>query len=365
MVAAHRDAGRVNLRVARIGEQRPALVRAPRRRDVRVHRVGRQVVGGAVAAGRQQHRVRGVLLDLAGHQVAADDAPRLAVDDDEVEHLAAREKRHRAGVHLPHQRLVRAEQQLLAGLAARVERARHLRAAERPVVEQPAVLARERHALRDALVDDVHRQLREPIDVGLACAEVAALDRVVEEAVDAVAVVLVVLRGVDAALRGDAVRASRAVVNAEAEHVVAQLAEARRRRRAGQARADDDDRELALVGGVDQLHFELVPVPLVGQRPARHLRVERHDRDPEEEEVERNAEEAGRENHGERPPDPAQRRRPARAIDAERLQRAGDAVPQVEADDRHAQQIEDHVAGMAEDLGDERQRSRTPGSADA
>ena len=66
---------------------------------------------------------------------------------------------------LARERLVGAEQQLLAGLAARVERARHLRAAERAVVEQAAVLAGERHALRDALVDDVDAHLREPVDV--------------------------------------------------------------------------------------------------------------------------------------------------------------------------------------------------------
>ena len=54
------------------------------------------------------------------------------------------------------QRLVGAEQQLLAGLAAGVEGARDLRATEGAVVEQAAVLAGERHALRDALVDDVH-----------------------------------------------------------------------------------------------------------------------------------------------------------------------------------------------------------------
>ena len=53
--------------------------------------VGRQVVDGAVAAGGEDHRVAGVALDLAGHQVADDDAARLAVDDDQVEHLAARE----------------------------------------------------------------------------------------------------------------------------------------------------------------------------------------------------------------------------------------------------------------------------------
>ena len=78
------------------------------------------------------------------------------------------------------------------------------------LASEAAVLAREGHALRDALVDDVDADLREAVDVGFARAEVAALDRVVEQAVDAVAVVLVVLRGVDAALRGDGVRAARA-----------------------------------------------------------------------------------------------------------------------------------------------------------
>ncbi len=178
-------------------------------------------------------------------------------------------------VDLAHQRLVRAEQQLLARLAARVEGARDLRAAERSVVEQPAVLAREGHALRDALVDDVDAQLRQPVDVGFARAVVAALDRVVEEAVDAVAVVLVVLGRVDAALRGDAVRAARAVLDAEAQDVVAQLAERRGRRCARQAGADDDDRVLALVGRVDQLHLELVPVPLLGNRARRNPCVQR------------------------------------------------------------------------------------------
>ena len=169
-------------------------------------------------------------------------------------------------MHLPHQRLIGAEQQLLAGLAAGVEGARDLRAAERAVVEQPAVLARERHALRDALVDDVDAQLRQPVDVGFARPVVAALDRVVEQPVDAVAVVLVVLGGVDAALRGDAVGAPRAVLDAEVQDVVAQLAERGGRRGAGEAGADADDRVLPLVGRVDQLHLELVPVPLFGDR---------------------------------------------------------------------------------------------------
>ena len=180
---------------------------------------------------------------------------------------------HRARVHLPHQRLVGAEQELLAGLAARVERPRHLGATERPVVEEPAVLARERHALRDALVDDVDRHLREPVDVRLTRAVVAALDRVVEQAVDAVAVVLVVLGRVDPALRGDRVRAPRRVVERDDLDVVAGLAERRRGRRTGETRADDDDVEAAAVGRVDELDLELVVVPLLFERAFGDVRV--------------------------------------------------------------------------------------------
>ena len=224
------------------------------------------------------HRVADVAFELPGGEVAAHDAARLAVDDDEVQHLAAGEHPDFLRVHLPHQRLVGAEQQLLPGLSARVERSRHLRAAERAVVEQPAVFARERHPLRHALIDDVDAQLREAIDVRFARPIVAAFDGVVEEAVHAVAVVLVILRGVDAALRGDAVRAPGAVLDAEVQDVVAELAERCRRGGAGQPGTDDDDRVLALVGRVDQLHLELVPVPLGGDRAGRNPRVELHAR---------------------------------------------------------------------------------------
>jgi hypothetical protein len=141
---------------------------------------------------------------------------RPAVDDDDVEHLVPLYISTVPRPDLPLERLVGAEQQLLAGLAAGVERAGDLGAAEGAVVEQAAVLAGEGHALGDALVDDVRpTDLGEAVDVGLAGAEVAALDRVVEQAVHAVAVVLVVLGGVDAALGGDRVRPARGVVEGE------------------------------------------------------------------------------------------------------------------------------------------------------
>ena len=72
---------------------------------------------------------------------------------------------HVAEADLAGQLLVGAEQQLLAGLAAGVERAADLGAAEAAVVEQAAVLAGERHALGDHLVDDVDRHLGQAVDV--------------------------------------------------------------------------------------------------------------------------------------------------------------------------------------------------------
>ena len=125
----------------------------------------------------------------------------------------------------------------------------------------PAVFAREGHALRHALVDDVDADLRQAVNVGLARAEVAALHRVVKQAVDAVAIAMIILGGVDAALRGDGVRAAGGILEAEALDVVTQLAERGCRGSAGQARPYHDDVVLALVGWVYQLEIEFVFVP--------------------------------------------------------------------------------------------------------
>ena len=59
------------------------------------------------------------------------------------------------------------------------------------------------------------------MDIGFAGTEIPALDRVVKKSVSAVTIVLVILCGVDAALRGDGVRATRAILIAETLHIVA------------------------------------------------------------------------------------------------------------------------------------------------
>ena len=94
-------------------------------------------------------RVGEVGLDLTGDHVADHDATRPAVDDDEVEHLVPGMHLESARGDLTLQGLVRADEQLLPRLAPRVEGAGDLHPAERAVVEQPAVLAGEGHALGD------------------------------------------------------------------------------------------------------------------------------------------------------------------------------------------------------------------------
>lgn len=274
VVAGARDAGGVDLCEAGVGEVRAAPVGPPDRGGVGVHGVRRQVEDVAVAAAGQDDGVREVRVDLPGDQVPRDDAARPPVDDDQVEHLGPRMHLHVPCRDLPGQRLIGAEQQLLARLAAGVEGSRDLYAAEGAGVEQAAVLAGEGHALCHALVDDLHGDLREPVDVGLARPEVAALDGVVEQAVDGVAVVAVVLRRVDAALGGDRVGAARGVLVAELDHVVALFGEGGAGGAAREAGADDDDGVLAAVGRVDQLGLEAALVPALVDRAGRGLGVD-------------------------------------------------------------------------------------------
>src|SRR5437867_2188228 len=132
----------------------------------------------------------------ARHQVACDDASHFSIDDDQLEHFGTREHLYFARRCLPQQRLI-SEQKLLAGLAPGVERSRNLRASERTVRKGATVLSREGHTLRDALIDDVQAELRKPVYVRFTAAEITSFDGVVEEPINAVAVVLIILRCVD------------------------------------------------------------------------------------------------------------------------------------------------------------------------
>src|ERR1019366_6657850 len=132
---------------------------------------------------------------------------------------------HRAACQLLFQGLIGPEQQLLSRLTSRVKGSLDLHAAKRSSVKKSAILPGKRYALRDALVDDIDADLGETVDVGLARAKVTAFDRVLKQAEDAVAVVAIILRGVNPSLGCDGVCAARRVVKRKAFDVVALLAE--------------------------------------------------------------------------------------------------------------------------------------------
>ncbi len=181
-----------------------------------------------------------------------------------------------ARFHLAFESLVSAEKKLLACLTACVEGSRDLRATEGTVGQSSAVFPGEGNSLRYALVDDLNADLGQPINVGFARAEIATLYRVVEKAVDAVAIVLVILGGVDSALRRDRVCPARRILEAETAHFVAEFAESSGCGSTGQSGADNDNGVTALIGRIDQLHVEASPVPSRLDRARRKTRVEFH-----------------------------------------------------------------------------------------
>src|ERR1700730_1898911 len=109
MLTSDGDAGWMDLGEARVREDRAALVRAPDCRRVRSLRVGREIVNVAVTACGENDCFTGMGLDCSGHQVASDDPPRLAIDDDEIEHLCAGKHLHAAASDLALESLIRAK----------------------------------------------------------------------------------------------------------------------------------------------------------------------------------------------------------------------------------------------------------------
>ena len=78
--------------------------------------------------------------------------------------------------------------------------------------------------MRHALIDDRGADLRQTVDIRLPRAEVSALDGVVEEPIDAVAVVLIILGCIDSPLCGDRVGAACTILITETFDIESLLA---------------------------------------------------------------------------------------------------------------------------------------------
>ena len=258
------DAGGVNLHVGGVCEVGSLAVALDGGGAVAAHGVGREEVGVAVAARGDDHGVGRETLQLTRREVFGNDAASATIHDDHVFHLIARKKLHLAEFHLSRERRIGSEQQLLAGLTLGIERTAHLCATKRAVGEHTAIFAGKGNTLCHTLVDDVVRHFCQTIDVGLAGAIVAALHRVVEQAINRVAVVLIVLCGIDTALCSNRVCTARRVLNAEIIHVEAHFCERGGCRCTGQTRSHDNHVELQFVFRVHQSLMSLIFFPFLG-----------------------------------------------------------------------------------------------------
>src|SRR5262245_42487872 len=107
----------MDLSEAWVGERSASFVSAPDGGAIRPFGVRRKIEDVAITARAEHHRVRYVRLHLAGDQIPRDDASRLAIDHDHIEHFTARLHLHASQTDLTFKRLICAEQQLLARLA--------------------------------------------------------------------------------------------------------------------------------------------------------------------------------------------------------------------------------------------------------
>ena len=126
----------------------------------------------------------------------------------------------------------------------------------------------------DALIDDQIADFGETINVCLARTKIAAFDRVVEQSVNAVAVVLIIFRGVDSALRRDRMGATRRILITKTFHPITEFAEGRCSGTAGETAADNDDLELAPIIRTDQSRMIAMALPFPVERTGRNFGVQ-------------------------------------------------------------------------------------------
>ena len=86
--------------------------------------------------------------------------------------------------------------------------------------------------------------------IGFASAVIAALNGIVKQAENAVAIVLIIFSSIDATLRGNGVRAARRILVAECFYLVAQFTQRRSGTGAGKTSTNYNDFQLALIGGI-------------------------------------------------------------------------------------------------------------------
>src|SRR5262249_52532419 len=111
----------------------------------------------------------------------------------------------------------------------------------------------------------------EPINIRFAGTKITALNRVVKQAVNAVAIVLIILCRINAALGCNRMRASRRILKTKTLHPVSKFTEGRRGRSTGETAADAYDLKFSPVVWADQSRMVLMVSPFLIQRSRRNF----------------------------------------------------------------------------------------------
>src|SRR4026208_281080 len=109
----------MNLGEAGITKERATFISAIGSGDVATPCVGRKEKNISVATSSKNNGIAGEGIDFPGAQIAGDYSLGMTIDQNKIEHLGLRKHFHRADGDLPAEGLIRPEQKLLAGLAAR------------------------------------------------------------------------------------------------------------------------------------------------------------------------------------------------------------------------------------------------------
>ena len=111
------------------------------------------------------------------------------------------------------------------------------------------------------------------MDVALTTAKVATFNRVDKQAIDAVAITLIIFRRVDATLRGNRVSTSCRIMKRKCINLVTEFGKCRCCRRTGKTGTNNDYFELALIVRIDKFCVGFIVVPLVAQRTFGNFRI--------------------------------------------------------------------------------------------
>ena len=253
-------------------------MRPPRRGYVRTPCVGREIVGIAVPARAQKHRIGLMCLQLPRYQISRDDALSPPLIHHKIQHLMPRKHPDSPQSNLPTQRRVSPQKELLPRRSPCIESSRYLRPSERTIRQHSPILPRKRHPLGHTLVDDIDAYLCQPMYIRLPRAKISSLDRVVKQPVHRITVILIILGRINSTLGRNRVRPTRAILETEGFYPIPQLRQTCGSRGPCQTRPDHNHLVLPLVGGIHQTRIRLKPCPLVSQRTLRNSRIQLHGR---------------------------------------------------------------------------------------